>query len=149
MSEVEVIVGESPIDPSAEAAKLSAGADNDCGAIAMFCGVVRGGEVTAMTLEHYPEMTKSALYEIASTAAKKWELKTARIIHRTGRMTPGEVIVFVGASSPHRSSAFSACSYMTDYLKTRAPFWKKEETSSGSRWVEAKPEDEEARRRWE
>ena len=97
MPAVEVIVGESPIDPSAEAAKLSAGADDDCGAMAMFCGVVRGGEVTAMTLEHYPEMTKSALYEIASTAAKKWALKTARIIHRTGRMTPGEVIVFVGA----------------------------------------------------
>ena len=115
----------------------------------MFCGVVRGGEVTSMTLEHYPGMTKLSLEEIARKALERWELKTARIVHRTGLMKPGEVIVFVGATSSHRSSSNSACEYMTDYLKTRAPFWKKEETTTGSRWVEAKLGDEEARRRWE
>ena len=139
----------SPIDAAAEGARLAEEAGGVAGAAVCFSGAVRGGEVSAMTLEHYPGMTESALRQIAERAASSWSLMSARILHRVGRMLPGDIIVFVGASSAHRADAFSACACMTDYLKTRAPFWKKEETANGTRWVEAAPEDEKARLQWE
>lgn len=137
------------VTAEASAALTAADTHHANGAAAYFVGRVRGGEVQAMTLEHYPAMTEAALAQIAQDAAARWPLAAAHIIHRVGRLLPGEVIVFVGALSPHRAAAFSACAYMTDYLKTAAPFWKKEETAAGSRWVTARAEDDDARRRWQ
>ena len=147
--EVSVVVCDAPIDAAAESARLCQTAAGEAGAAAFFCGTVRGGEVRAMTLEHYPGMTEDALLQIAKDAAARWPLFAARIIHRVGRMTAGDIIVFVGASAAHRQDAFNACEFMTDFLKTRAPFWKKEETNSGEcRWVAARESDETARKRW-
>lgn len=125
--------------------------DTDCanGALCFFAGTVRGGAVQAMTLEHYPGMTEQALATIAENACQRWQLAGVRIVHRVGRLLPGEVIVFVGVQSAHRVAAFAACHYIADFLKTQAPFWKKEETSQGSRWVSARDEDETARQRWQ
>ena len=146
---VYVAVRDVPIDAGAESATISAAMAGTAGAAACFIGAVRGGEVRALTLEHYPEMTESALQQIAREAAKKWQLTAARIIHRIGKMKPGDIIVFVGASSAHRGAAFAACEFMTDHLKTRAPFWKKEETANGeSRWVCARAEDKRAQEKW-
>ena len=97
--------------------------------------------VCAITLEHYPGMTEKALTVIAKKAQKRWNLATAAVTHRVGRLLPGETIVFVGCSSPHRQDAFAACQYIIDRLKTDAPFWKKEETLSGYRWVKPAPAD--------
>jgi molybdopterin synthase catalytic subunit len=101
-----------------------------------------------MTLEHYPGMTESALAEIVAQARERWEVRGVRVIHRVGRLLPGARIVFVGVSSSHRGAAFAACEFIMDYLKTRAPFWKKEETDAGARWVDARETDENAVRRW-
>ena len=139
----------SPIDAATETKNLQAATGDDTGAIVSFLGTVRGGEVSAMTLEHYPGMTESALQEIAEMAASKWDLSAIRLIHRIGKMNPGEIIVFTGTGSAHRAEAFAACSFMMDYLKTRAPFWKKEETAEGTRWVDATDKDEQARQKWE
>lgn len=148
-AQIKIAVCESPIDAAAENARLQNVAAGESGALVCFTGAVRGGDVRAMTLEHYPGMTEDALQKIAEDAAKKWPLFAARILHRVGRMTPGEVIVFVGACAAHRQDAFSACAFMTDYLKTRAPFWKKEETENGeTRWVEAREEDENELQKW-
>ena len=119
------------------------------GAISCFSGKVRGGEVTAMFLEHYPGMTEKALADIARTAAERWPISVARVVHRTGRLLPGEEIVFVGVLGSHRSEAIAACTYIIDYLKTDAPFWKKEETQKGIRWVASRAEDDAARNRWQ
>lgn len=142
-----VSVQEADFDSGAEIAALSIG-DEDAGAVASFVGLVRGGEVLAMTLEHYPGMTEQALQEIVDQANQRWSLRRTRVIHRVGRLAPGDQIVFVGVSSRHRGDAFAACEFIMDYLKTQAPFWKKEETSAGGRWVDARESDDEAARRW-
>lgn len=122
------------------------------GAMALFVGSVRdmseGRAVAAMTLEHYPGMTEGALAAIADEARARWPLTGLLVIHRFGRLLPGEDIVLVITAAPHREEAFSACQFLMDWLKTRAPFWKLEEGSDGPRWVEAKASDDDAARRW-
>ncbi len=143
----EVAIQEADFDVGAEIAALSAG-DAEAGAVASFVGLVRGGEVAAMTLEHYPGMTEQALTEIIAQARERWEVRRVRVIHRVGKLLPGERIVFVGVASSHRHDAFAACEFIMDYLKTQAPFWKKEETSAGGRWVDARESDDHAADRW-
>jgi molybdopterin synthase catalytic subunit len=145
----EVSVREADFDMGAEITALSAG-DDGAGAVASFVGLVRGGgEVSAMTLEHYPGMTEQALAAIIEQARGRWSLRAVRVIHRVGRLLPGDRIVFVGVSSAHRGDAFAACEFIMDYLKTRAPFWKKEATPDGGRWVDARESDELAASRWQ
>lgn len=149
---MEVSVQEVNFDVGAEIAALTAG-DDGAGAVASFVGLVRkdGGEVLAMTLEHYPGMTELALADIVSSARARWTLRAVRVIHRVGKLLPGEQIVFVGVSSGHRGTAFAACEFIMDYLKTQAPFWKKEETTAvaGGCWVDARETDHLAARRWQ
>lgn len=132
----------------AEALRL----DNGVGAIVTFSGLVRDmhGEqsVTGLFLEHYPGMTEKSLQAIAEEAQTRWPLDALTIIHRIGELKAGDQIVFVGVSSAHRSAAFSACEFVMDYLKTRAPFWKKSLNSDGDCWVEAKDTDAAASERW-
>jgi len=143
-----VSVQERDFDAGAEIAALGAG-DDGTGAVASFVGLVRrDGEVAAMTLEHYPGMTECALAEIVAEARQRWALRAVRVIHRVGRLLPGDRIVFVGVASPHRGDAFAACEFVMDYLKTRAPFWKKEETPGAARWVDARESDDLAATRW-
>ena len=118
---------------------------HDIGAVASFVGLVRD---VRMTLEHYPGMTEKALEDICREAHARWKLLDTLVIHRVGPLKPGERIVLVGVSSAHRGEAFAACEFIMDYLKTRAPFWKREDTPAGSRWVEARESDEEAARGW-
>ncbi|MAD74666.1 MAG: molybdopterin synthase catalytic subunit MoaE [Rheinheimera sp.] len=123
-----------------------------CGAIVTFSGLVRELHDTVlhgMTLEHYPGMTEQALNRIATDALNHWQLAAVHIIHRVGRLKPNEQIVFVGVASAHRAAAFAACEFIMDYLKNRAPFWKKEHTATGDYWVEAKASDQQALARWE
>jgi molybdopterin synthase catalytic subunit len=124
----------------------------DVGALASFVGLVRdandGAAVSAMTLEHYPGMTEKALEEICREAHARWELLDTLVIHRVGPLQPGDRIVLVGVSSAHRGEAFAACEFIMDYLKTRAPFWKREDTPQGSRWVEARASDDSAAGTW-
>ena len=143
-----ISVQEADFDVGAELAALSAG-DDDAGAVASFVGLVRGSEVAAMTLEHYPGMTEKALAAIVDEARGRWPLRAVRVIHRIGRLAPGERIVLVAVSSRHRQAAFAACEFIMDYLKTRAPFWKREETAAGSRWVDARDSDDTAAQRWD
>lgn len=149
--ESAVSVQEEDFDVAAELAALR-GAESELGAIASFVGLVRGGSadqtIQAMTLEHYPGMTERALEEIVREARARWPVLGVRVIHRYGRLLPGEQIVLVGVSSAHRGDAFSACEFIMDYLKTRAPFWKREETAAGARWVDARDSDDEAAARW-
>ncbi|HQT00808.1 MAG: molybdenum cofactor biosynthesis protein MoaE [Hydrogenophilales bacterium 16-64-46] len=125
----------------------------DVGAVASFVGYARdindGSDVTAMTLEHYPGMTEKALVTLADEAAVRWSLIDVSIVHRVGRLLPGDPIVLVAVASRHRGDAFAACEYLMDALKTRAPFWKKEETPTGERWVDARESDAAAASRWE
>ncbi|WP_374492857.1 molybdopterin synthase catalytic subunit MoaE [Zoogloea sp.] len=151
---MSVSVQEADFDVGAETAALSAGR-LDVGAVATFVGLVRadklsgaGSEVSAMTLEHYPGMTEKSLEAIVAEAGGRWQLQGVRVIHRFGRMLPGERIVFVGVASAHRGDAFAACEFIMDYLKTRAPFWKKEDTPEGGRWVDAREADDSAAARW-
>lgn len=122
------------------------------GAVVTFTGKVRnhnlGDSVKALTLEHYPGMTEKALAEIVDEARNRWKLGRVSVIHRIGEMWPGEEIVFVGVTSVHRGSAFVAGEFIMDYLKTRAPFWKREATPEGERWVESRDSDQEAAKRW-
>lgn len=122
------------------------------GAVASFVGVVRDlndeAEVHAMALEHYPGMTEHAIEEIVQEAMERWSLIDASVVHRVGRLEPQEAIVLVVTASAHRHQAFRACEFVMDYLKTRAPFWKKESTPRGERWVASRGSDEEAARRW-
>ncbi len=143
-----ISVQEADFDCGAEIAALSA-ADDGAGAVASFVGLVRGENIRAMTLEHYPAMTEKALADIVAQAEQRWQLRRVRVIHRVGRLLPGERIVFVGVSSSHRHDAFAACEFIMDYLKTRAPFWKKEETAAGAHWVDARESDDAAALRWE
>ncbi len=143
----EIAVQQADFDVGAEVAALSAG-DDGAGAVASFVGLVRGGDIVAMTLEHYPGMTEQALAEIVAQARARWQMRRVRVIHRVGRLLPGARIVFVGVASAHRHDAFAACEFIMDYLKTQAPFWKKEETSAGTRWVDARESDDRAADRW-
>jgi len=144
---ISVRVQTETFDLGTETRALSEGR-TDIGAVASFVGLVRGGEIEAMTLEHYPAMTAKALEAIAAEAAERWALLGGTVIHRHGRLLPGDPIVLVAIAAAHRGDAFAACAFIMDYLKTGAPFWKKEETGGASRWVEAKPEDDAARDRW-
>ena len=125
----------------------------DVGAVASFTGLVRddndGSPVRSMTLEHYPGMTEKALEAICDEAAGRWNVLDAVVIHRVGPLQPGDRIVLVAVASAHRGDAFAACEFIMDFLKTRAPFWKKEDTPDGPRWVEARASDDDAARRWE
>ena len=122
------------------------------GAVVTFTGKVRnhnlGDSVKALTLEHYPGMTEKSLAEIVDQARRRWPLGRVTVIHRIGEMWPGEEIVFVGVTSAHRGSAFAAGEFIMDYLKTRAPFWKREATPEGERWVESRDSDKQAASRW-
>ncbi len=146
-----VSVRETDFDCGAEIAALAGGAD--AGAVASFVGFVRGGSgenaISAMTLEHYPGMTEKALEAIEGEARARWQLLGVTIIHRIGRLLPGEQIVLVVVASRHRGEAFAACEFIMDYLKTRAPFWKREDGPDGARWVDARESDDAARARWE
>jgi molybdopterin synthase catalytic subunit len=147
-----VRVQEEDFDTGRELERLTAGRD-DVGAVASFTGLVRasseGSDVSAMTLEHYPGMTERALEEICREAHARWDLLDTLVLHRVGALRPGDRIVLVGVSSAHRGEAFAACEFIMDYLKTRAPFWKREETPRGARWVEARESDEQAAKGWE
>ncbi|MGB3609222.1 MAG: molybdopterin synthase catalytic subunit MoaE [Cellvibrio sp.] len=138
-------------DVAGEYAALTAG-DVDAGAVVLFVGRVRelnlARQVTGLLLEHYPGMTEKALEEILAEARSRWQLIRCRIIHRIGRLTLGDQIVLVGVTSPHREQAFAAAEFLMDYLKTRAPFWKKEMTSDGEFWVDAQEKDEVSAQRW-
>jgi len=141
-----------PFDPAAELAGFS-DRHGAAGGIASFVGIVRGegkaGErIRAMTLEHYPGMTEGQLEAIDAEACRRWPLIGSLVIHRFGRMLPGEPIVLVAAASAHRTPAIEAMSFLIDWLKTRAPFWKLEETDQGERWVEARAEDDAMAQRW-
>lgn len=144
-------VQEAPIDLSTEQEALWRGRPQ-VGALVSFIGLMRdineGTAVTAMTLEHYPGMTDKALAAIAEEAAGRWDLLGIRIVHRVGTLSPQDPIVFVGVASRHRGDAFRACEFLIDYLKTRAPFWKKEITPTGGRWVEARDQDQASADRW-
>lgn len=126
--------------------------DPQMGAVATFVGVVRakndGAEVTRMTLEHYPGMTEKALAGIVRRARERWSLGGITVIHRVGPLEVGDPIVFVGVASAHRREAFEACEFIMDWLKTEAPFWKKEATPEGERWVDARESDDAAKARW-
>ena len=120
-----------------------------CGAIVTFSGLLSDNQLHSMTLEHYPGMTEQALTAIAEQAQQRWQLGAVRIIHRVGSLKPQQQIVFVGIASAHRAAAFAAGEFIMDYLKNRAPFWKKEHTASGDYWVAAKAADQQALARWE
>lgn len=138
-------------DAGAEIAALRRG-DPKVGAVASFIGVCRdandGDAVTSMTLEHYPGMTERALERIVAEAKRRWNVVDVLVVHRVGELKPADQIVLVVVTGAHRGEAFAACEFIMDYLKTRAPFWKKEETPTGSRWVEARASDDEAADRW-
>ena len=140
-----------PFDLAAEQEALWRG-NARVGALVSFVGLMRdlndGVGVSRLTLEHYPGMTEKALAVIADEAAARWQLEGVTLIHRVGTFEPQDPIVFVGVVSPHRGDAFRACEFIIDYLKTRAPFWKKEQTDAGERWVEARESDTVAAGRW-
>jgi molybdopterin synthase catalytic subunit len=140
-----------PIDPLGPQARLWTG-QPQVGAVVSFIGLMRdvnqGDRVLKMSLEHYPGMTEQALGAIVDEAARRWELHGVQLVHRVGELRPEDPIVLVAVASVHRAQAFQACEFIIDYLKTRAPFWKKETTESGERWVEARGSDKEAERRW-
>jgi len=122
------------------------------GAIATFTGIVRdtarAPDLIALTLEHFPGMTEQEIQTIINQARTRWPLQGVRVIHRVGRLLPQDNIVFVGTASAHRQAAFDSAAFIMDYLKTKAPFWKKEETTSGAAWVEAREEDNQALAKW-
>ncbi len=144
-------IQEADFDVGAELERLGDGRPQ-VGAVASFVGLVRDmtgdGAVAAMTLEHYPGMTERQLAGIEDEARRRWPLDDVLIIHRYGRLLPGERIVLCAASSAHRQAALEACAFLIDWLKTRAPFWKLEDTGTGGQWVEARESDDEAAARW-
>jgi molybdopterin synthase catalytic subunit len=139
-------------DAGAEIAALRRG-NPKVGAVASFIGVCRdandGDAVSKMTLEHYPGMTEKALEKIVDEAKKRWKVMDVLVVHRVGELKPADQIVLVVVTGAHRGEAFAACEFIMDYLKTRAPFWKKEQTPQGTRWVEARSSDDDAAQRWE
>ena len=147
---MRIAVQEEAFDLGAEANAFAAGDDAN-GAIVTFTGVVRdlaSGDLDVMVIEHYPGMTERALTKIAEEAKERWSLGDVLVIHRHGRLAPGDRIMMVATAAPHRRDAFEAAEYLMDYLKSRAPFWKKEITNFGAEWVAAKDEDEDALTRW-
>jgi molybdopterin synthase catalytic subunit len=146
---VRILVQEALFDMAAESAALTAGR-TDVGGVASFLGVCRGDDaLAAMVLEHYPGMTERALGRIAAEAEARWPLTGCTVIHRVGRILPGEPIVLVLTASAHRAAALESCAFLIDWLKTKAPFWKREEFADGdARWVAAKDEDDTAAARW-
>lgn len=152
MAKVYISVQKHDFDISHEYATLRE--DNRCdGAIVFFSGLVRemnqGSKVSGLSLEHYPGMTEKALHAIVDEACQRWPLNRVRLIHRIGQLAISDQIVFVAVSSSHREAAFSACHFIMDFLKSRAPFWKKEVTSDGERWVEALSKDQQALNKWQ
>ncbi len=147
-----VRVQEADFDVGAELTALRAG-DARVGALASFVGLVRdindGARVAGMTLEHYPGMTEKALEAIVAEAKGRWDIYDALVIHRVGPLAPCDQIVLVAVTSAHRGESFAACEFIMDYLKTRAPFWKKEATPDGGRWVDARETDDSAALRWQ
>lgn len=154
---MSVSVQQEAFDVGAEIAALTAGeGGTGIGAVASFVGLVRdmnsGDSVSSMTLEHYPGMTERALEDIVAEARSRWELLKVRVIHRYGPLAPGDGIVLVIVASAHRGEAFAACEFIMDFLKTRAPFWKKEVGAEGpdnARWVDARDSDDSAAARWQ
>jgi molybdopterin synthase catalytic subunit len=150
MNNVRVQTGD--FDLGIEVARLREG-DARVGAVVAFVGTVRdlndGAQVAAMELEHYPGMTEKALDDIAAQAAARWPLFATLVIHRVGPLLPLDQIVLVAVTAAHRGDAFAACEFIMDYLKTEAPFWKKEDTPDGARWVDARVTDDTARARWQ
>jgi molybdopterin synthase catalytic subunit len=146
-----VAIQTADFDLSAEVAALREG-DGGVGAVASFVGTVRsrseGSNVSAMELEHYPGMTESAIEAMIDEAMRRFDIRAARVVHRVGLLQAGEQIVLVAVASAHRGMAFQACEFIMDYLKTQAPFWKKETTPAGARWVDARVADDAALARW-
>lgn len=149
---MKILVQTDAFDLGAEVDAMRRGR-TDIGAIASFIGLARdlneGCGVQAMTLEHYPGMTEKALAKLVDDACARWPLLDVTVIHRVGRLLPGDPIVLVAVAGSHRGEAFAACEFIMDYLKTQAPFWKKEETTEGTRWVDARASDDAAAARWQ
>ena len=146
-----VTIQQADFDLAAEVAALR-GDDNQVGAVASFVGTVRdrndGSAIGGMELEHYPGMTERAIEAMIDEARRRFDIRAARVVHRVGELLPSEQIVLVAVSSAHRGQAFLACEFLMDYLKTQAPFWKKESTPEGARWVDARSSDDAALERW-
>lgn len=151
MARISVSVQEADFDVAQLQATLLSGASEE-GAVATFTGYVRSSNedqaVASIELEHYPGMTQQSIHEIAGEAARRWPLLACGVVHRVGLLSPGDPIVWVGVASAHRGAAFAACEFIMDYLKTRAPFWKKELRPDGGHWVAARVEDDERAARW-
>ncbi|MGC3938590.1 molybdenum cofactor biosynthesis protein MoaE [Roseobacter sp. EG26] len=147
---MRIAIQQAPFDLGVESARFAAG-HRDVGAVVTFTGIVRdtgNAPLDAMEIEHYPGMTETAVTEIAREAQTRWSLADVLIIHRHGRLETGDMIMMVATASRHRKDAFEAAEYLMDYLKSRAPFWKREVTAEGASWVEARGEDEDALSRW-
>ena len=146
---MRVAVQSAAFDLGAEVAAFTAGV-RGAGAVVSFTGLVRdeGGKLSAMEIEHYPGMTEKAISGMVGEAIQRWSLADALVIHRHGRLAPGEAIMMVATAAPHRGDACSAAEFLMDYLKSRAPFWKKEIGAGGADWVAAKDSDEDALKRW-
>lgn len=147
---MRISVQEEAFDLGAVSTEFASG-HKDMGAIVTFTGIVRDlpdDPLQAMEIEHYPGMTEAALRGMAEQAVERFSLGDALVIHRYGRLVPGEMIMMVATAAPHRKDAFEAAEFLMDYLKSRAPFWKREITATGSEWVESKDEDEDALTRW-
>jgi molybdopterin synthase catalytic subunit len=148
---VTIRIQESDFDVAREIAALSAGR-NDIGAVVTFTGICRGSEdgadIAALTLEHYPGMAEAEIARHAETAMARWPVIGIRVVHRVGRLTPGENIVLVVTASKHRQAAFEAAEFLMDYLKANAPFWKRVDGANGASWVEARDHDDAAAARW-
>lgn len=145
-----VLVQEEVFNPGAVLSDFAKGR-RDVGAIVSFTGVVRdlaAGDLDVMEIEHYPGMTERAIADMVATATARWDLADCLVLHRFGRLAPGDPIMMVATASAHRRAAFEAADFLMDYLKSRAPFWKKEITPDGAHWVDSKAEDEDALRRW-
>jgi len=151
MASPRVSIQEHDFDLSAEVAALRAG-DGSIGAVVAFVGTVRdrseAQDVTRMALEHYPGMTEKAIEAMIGTASQRFDVRAVRVVHRVGELAPQDQIVLVAVSSLHRGQAFQACEFLMDCLKTQAPFWKKEHTPEGARWVDARVDDDQALARW-
>lgn len=146
----EITLTAEPFDPGAELNRFSQGR-RETGAVATFTGLARAeaGDTDILELEHYPGFTEAEIGRIAATAASRFSLHDLRIVHRVGRIAPGAAIVFVATAAKHRREAFDACDFLMDYLKSKAPFWKKSHGPGGARWIEPRAEDHADLRRWE
>ncbi len=148
---ISILVSAADFSVGSEYEQLAVG--SQAGAVVTFTGKVRdmnlGDDVQSLHLEHYPGMTEKVLTEICEQAADRWSVCDIRVIHRVGEILAGEQIVFVGVTSAHRSDSFSACEFIMDFLKTRAPFWKKESIAENSRWIESRASDHQAAKRWQ